>query len=428
MRVLWWCADWQAGLSRPALPDAYEHLPPHVFAMADWAYRRMVETRRQRSQLTTPQRQALELGGTPKHVAAGLAAAVVNQSLLVSGESGAGKTEATKIILRYVTHIAGGSGVGSGVGSGSGGVGTGSGGGSGSSAVVGSPSSSSPSSSTLSPPSLPPSRLSAAATSLGSGGGVGAGSSHGAPPMPPGHRSSVVIGMHGIAGSGSAAGGAATSGGPAVRTVLSPRRSGQSSISQQVLESNPILEAFGNAKTLRNENSSRFGKFILLQFDDGGMLCGAVIRTYVPLVTEGGDCSLPSLQMQLCPPVGECDPCVHHVCICTNAALLSHRYLLEKVRLIKQSDGERSFHIFYQLVNGLSWAEKKELALLTVPDYHYLARSGCFDRRDGDDGAMLQDTKHAMEVGTPARLCIETVAAFYVPAYACVRVCVCVCV
>jgi hypothetical protein len=72
--------------------------------------------------------------------------------------------------------------------------------------------------------------------------------------------------------------------------------------------------------------------------------------------------------------------------------------LLEKVRLIKQSDGERSFHVFYQLVNGLSWAEKKQLGLLSVPDYQYLAKSGCFDRRDGDDGAMLEGTRHAMEV------------------------------
>ncbi len=119
-----------------------------------------------------------------------------------------------------------------------------------------------------------------------------------------------------------------------------------------MLESNPILEAFGNAKTLRNENSSRFGKFILLQFGDDGVLCGAVIRTY----------------------------------------------LLEKVRLIKQSEGERSFHVFYQLVNGLPAEERAALGLTTVSDYQYLSRSGCFQRRDGDDGAMLADTRHAMKV------------------------------
>jgi len=75
-----------------------------------------------------------------------------------------------------------------------------------------------------------------------------------------------------------------------------------------VLQSNPILEAFGNARTTRNDNSSRFGKFIEMQFDKGGMLVGAKIATY----------------------------------------------LLEKVRLVKQGDGERNFHVFYQLARGAS--------------------------------------------------------------------------
>ena len=75
----------------------------------------------------------------------------------------------------------------------------------------------------------------------------------------------------------------------------------------QVLQTNPLLESFGNAKTLRNDNSSRFGKFIELQFrENGGRLCGARILTY----------------------------------------------LLEKVRVTKQMEGERTFHIFYQALRA----------------------------------------------------------------------------
>lgn len=70
-----------------------------------------------------------------------------------------------------------------------------------------------------------------------------------------------------------------------------------------VLQSNPILEAFGNARTIRNDNSSRFGKFIELLFDKQGRLLGAAIETY----------------------------------------------LLEKVRIPTQSENERNFHLFYQV-------------------------------------------------------------------------------
>jgi len=114
-----------------------------------------------------------------------------------------------------------------------------------------------------------------------------------------------------------------------------------SGLEQQVLNTNPILESFGNARTVRNDNSSRFGKFIEIQFYKTGCLMGASIKTY----------------------------------------------LLEKVRLIQQAEGERNFHIFYELLNGLKPRDKdrKYFALdgLGVHDFRMTAASGTYDRRDG---------------------------------------------
>ena len=112
-------------------------------------------------------------------------------------------------------------------------------------------------------------------------------------------------------------------------------------IEAQVLQSNPILESFGNARTVRNDNSSRFGKFIEIQFTATGKLVGAVLQTY----------------------------------------------LLEKVRLNYQNDGERNYHIFYELLSGhLSSRELSQyfLAPTAHPDDFKLTNSsGTTTRRDG---------------------------------------------
>mmetsp|Transcript_670 Transcript_670/g.950 ORF Transcript_670/g.950 Transcript_670/m.950 type:complete len:2042 (-) Transcript_670:110-6235(-) len=114
---------------------------------------------------------------------------------------------------------------------------------------------------------------------------------------------------------------------------------GDVSIEQQVLQSNPILESFGNARTIRNDNSSRFGKYIDIRFTKSGKLSGASIETY----------------------------------------------LLEKVRLIHPSHGERNYHVFYQFLTSATPAERDEFYLenLDFQDFKLLNQSGTYDRRDG---------------------------------------------
>ncbi|XP_062079405.1 myosin-6-like isoform X2 [Humulus lupulus] len=186
---------------------AFGELSPHPFAVADAAYRLMINDK-------------------------------VSQSILVSGESGAGKTESTKLLMRYLAYMGG--------------------------------------------------------------------------------RAAVE---------------------------------GSRTVEQQVLESNPVLEAFGNAKTVRNNNSSRFGKFVEIQFDENGRISGAAIRTY----------------------------------------------LLERSRVCQLSDPERNYHCFYMLCAAPP-EEIQKYKLGHPRTFHYLNQSNCYELDGLDESKEYIATRKAMDV------------------------------
>jgi myosin V len=220
--------------------EVANRLAPHVYQTADGAYRQMLRGLENHVLMKTPKKSHNPLNAVQQ-------ASPANQSILVSGESGAGKTVTTKIVLNYFAMLSRRRAM----------------------------------EEQRSTPSKTPQR----------------------------QRD-----------------------GPTSEDIC---------IEQQVLQSNPILESFGNARTIRNDNSSRFGKYIDISFTRNGKLSGASIETY----------------------------------------------LLEKVRLIHPSMGERNYHVFYQFLKSASAKERQDFHIgsKSFQDFRLLSESGTFTRRDGVD-------------------------------------------
>ncbi|KAJ3612778.1 hypothetical protein NHX12_019036 [Muraenolepis orangiensis] len=124
-------------------------------------------------------------------------------------------------------------------------------------------------------------------------------------------------------------------------------------VEQAIVQSSPIMEAFGNAKTVYNNNSSRFGKFIQLHFSEGGNI-------------QGG--------------------CVFD-------------YLLEKNRVVRQNPGERNYHIFYALLAGATKDQKEQYFLGDPPEsFHYLNQSGCLKDKSLKDKELFNNVMEALKV------------------------------
>ena len=128
------------------------------------------------------------------------------------------------------------------------------------------------------------------------------------------------------------------------------------SINEKIISTNPIMEAFGNAKTKRNDNSSRFGKFMKIQFNQKGVMIGGAIEVY----------------------------------------------LLEKSRIVQHSSNERSYHSFYQLLCGASADQKSRLSLKSPTEYHSLAQGAATKIAGVDDAADFAEVNEAFaKIGIP---------------------------
>ncbi|BFZ01247.1 hypothetical protein BsWGS_04286 [Bradybaena similaris] len=135
-------------------------------------------------------------------------------------------------------------------------------------------------------------------------------------------------------------------------TALSHKGLHGSGVEQTILGAGPVLEAFGNAKTVHNNNSSRFGKFIQVNYKQNGMVHGAIVE----------------------------------------------KYLLEKSRIVFQARGERNYHVFYYLLAGADEQEREMFRLVSADKYNYLSQSACYSVDGVDEKYEFARLKQSMEM------------------------------
>lgn len=126
-----------------------------------------------------------------------------------------------------------------------------------------------------------------------------------------------------------------------------PNKEKEVPIEDRILGCNPVLESFGNARTVRNDNSSRFGKYFIMYVNKNDKhIMGAEIKNY----------------------------------------------LLEKSRIIVQAKTERNYHIFYAILRFMNPDELKKYGYFKMEDYNYLKKSECFTVPTVDDKEFYDDT------------------------------------
>lgn len=127
-------------------------------------------------------------------------------------------------------------------------------------------------------------------------------------------------------------------------------------LEKTILAAGPVLEAFGNAKTSYNNNSSRFGKFTQINYRADGVVCGAVLK----------------------------------------------KYLLEKSRIVHQGINERNYHVFYSMLAGANQQERETLHLQKPEEYTYLNQTQCFTIEGTDEVYEFARLKNAIKnIGIP---------------------------